>query len=845
LHPTEREELCVHISLVKHIRGFLIAIIVFVLLLVGVNYLHTWYRRAHAIKQTMQILSSEMARSAESIEYSEHENGITRFRIRAKKLLETRQGKSFLEGIEAEDFNSDGSIRNRIRSRKAEYDKDGKFAEFNEDVRVQMGEEAALWAGNLRYDLNTKIGVIKDRLQFSSKQLRGTAGGARYDNTEKHLNLDGNVDFTVVRENSTPTDSMNLENIHIISKSASYSRNTHIFRFQDEAHVDAGAATLSGESIDVALSSDEKHVNSLRCQGNAIYQAKDTTEPHTLKGDGMIFGINPASGALEKIDVVGRAEFFSSAEGRQQELQGSEIHLELDSAKALPLLVRSSTGVRFISRRDGDESIITADKLEASFMPGRNILEKLHVWDHAKMSNRIGKDAQSEDLSAEEIQIAFRDIGGRTGIQQLQADGSVQWSSNPPRKNPASAPQQGRHLSAGLLKIYYSSDGDFLESATASGNVALSEMPADEAPVSQIRRLEADTVQFHFYPQGNRPKKFEGDGHVRVIFRKPAELNSKAPAQEFRTSSNHMRADFKDADGTAKSVSQWGNFVYQESSRRATAGRCDYDAQKELLVLTEAPKIEDTNGFTTAEAMELDRKQKVLFVHRMVRSILRAKEGTPGTLPGASSSSSSATICTAEELQYWSEESHARYSGNVQMLSENGQLQARTLEIYGGGERIEARGGISHFVPQREAIGNADSEKPAKGATKANARSISSGSSILIRSSQLLYLRSKSSLLYSGNVILKSGDGDLSSDNLDVIFDTDGRQIEQATARGKVLIHQSGREAKGDTANYFLALRKFVVTGDKAEIMDPERGKSEAHRLTFFASNDRILLENR
>ena len=55
---------------------------------------------------------------------------------------------------------------------------------------------------------------------------------------------------------------------------------------------------------------------------------------------------------------------------------------------------------------------------------------------------------------------------------------------------------------------------------------------------------------------------------------------------------------------------------------------------------------------------------------------------------------------------------------------------------------------------------------------------------------------------------------------------------------------QSGREVKGEMADYFPRPGKFVVTGNPARISDPGKGKSAARRLTFFTTDDRILLEN-
>jgi LPS export ABC transporter protein LptC len=835
----------VHISLVKHLRGFLLGIIALVVLLVGVNYLYTWYRRVHAIKQTMQILSTETARSAESIEYSEYENGFVRFKIRARKLLEMRQGKSFLEGIEAEDFKPDGSIRNQISSKRAEYDKEGNIAEFSEDVHVQMGQESSLSAGNLSYDWKTNIGTIRDKLQLISKQMRGTAGGARYDNGKGTLDLTGSVDFIAFPDETRATNPMGFKEVHITSNGALFSRASHVFSFLGGAYVDGGMATLDAEQIDAILTDDERHLKSLHCQGNAVYKAKEATGQRILTGEKMIFSLNEESGALEKIEIRGQALFSSIADGQEQELGGSEIVLELDPEKGRPLRVQSTTGVRFRSKREENESIITGNRLEATFISGSNILDRVHVWVSARMSNRSAGDAQSESLLADEIQISFRELNARVGIQQLQAKGNVQWISNAAAEGNLPSSPQGRSLSADSLQMNYAADADFVESGVALGNVVFSGLPVDDAGKSQLKRMEADAMQFRFYPRANRLRNFEGDGHVRVTFHNSAPQGSKDSGQDFSASSDHMRTDFHESDGTIQSVSQWGNFVYQESSRKASAGRSDYDAQKQILVLNEKPRIEDSGSATTAEIIELNRQSKILLAHRSVRSVIKSKSGMLGAYPEKSSNTSSATLCTADELEYWLEESHARYLGNVQMLSESSQLQANALEIFNGGERLVAEGNVRHIVRQMGVVKNMDLPKATEVNGIKRSKDSRSENFILITSLRLEYTRSKSLLMYSGKVDLRGEDYDMTAENLEVMLDSEGKQIDRATARGKVVIHQMAREARGDLADYYLSLRKFVVVGNNAEIIDPQRGKSTAHRLTFFASDDRILLENR
>jgi len=835
----------VHISLIKHLRRFLIGIIALVVLLIGVNYLYTWYRRAHAIKQSMHILGSEMARSAEGIEYSEYEDGVVRFKLHAKMLREIKQGKSFLEGIEAEDFEPNGSIRNRISSRKAEYDREGKVAEFSEDVRVQMGEEGSLSAGNLRYDWKTDIGVIRDKLQFHSKQMHGMANGARYYNGKRTLDLTSGVDFTVVLDEAKTANPMGFREIHITSNSAYFSRGAHLFSFQNNAYISAMPATLTAGKIDVIFTDDEKHLKSLRCSSNAVYRAQGPVEQRTLKGDEMIFLVNQASGALEKIDVLGQASFLSSMEGREQELKGAEIHLEFNPENGLPSLVQSAMDVRFISRQGGGESVITANMLEASFVSGSNLLDKIHVRDNARMSMRSDSKTNGQNLEADDIQISFREMNGRVGVQELQAIGNARWLSNIAAKDDTAASPQAQSLSAGSLKMIYASDADFIDSGAASGNVIFAGIPVAGAEESQIRRLEADTVQFRFLARTNHLRNFEGDGHVRITYHNSSAQDSKDSAQDFSTASDHLHADFRESDGSIQMVSQWGHFIYQEGSRKATAGRSDYDAQRQILVLKETPKIEDSSSSTTSEVMELDRQSKTLFAHRLVRSVLHAKGGMLGAPAGESANSSDATICTAEELQYWLGASRARYSGNVQMLSESGQLRSQVLQVSEGGEKITAEGGITHIIPQHIAAKSTDRAKVTKTSGNKRSGNPSAENIISVKSSQLEYTRSKSLLKYSGQVALKGTDFDVSSESLEIVFDSEGKQIERATALGSVLIHQAGRKASGNMADYFVDLKKFVVGGDNAEIIDPQRGKSVARRLTFFSSDDRILLENR
>ncbi len=831
---------------VKLLRRSLVGLILVVLVAVGFNYIQTWRHRARIVRQAANILSTDMMRSAESIEYSEQENGKTRFKLHARKLLETRQGKNLLEGIEAEDKNPDGTTDNQIRSRKAEYDRDGKKAFFYGDVQINMHEGAEIHTDSLRYDMDSNVGDTDDRIELISKQAHGTARGVRYDHNSRTLDLLHDVDFTFERTVRNKEGLLVPEPVRGRSERGFYSESGRVVRWQGNARLDSDTATLSGNDIEATFSEDKRRISSLICRGNSVYVSKDPVEARTLQGDTMNFAIDQASGTLQRIDVRGSAAFSSQASGAEQVLSGSAIRVELDPDQGIPTSLQAQDNVQFRARRDTDETLLKGSRLEAGFLPGKSQLDKMRVWGGAQMTHRGGADSGADELKADEIRMTFRDLGGQSALRQLDADRSVTWISSPELKAGQKQGEGGRKLTSAFLQMLYAESGDYLESGFATGNVVLTGLPAGATARVEIRRLKSDTVHFQFYPRENRLKAFSGEGHVEVFYHRPADPAANEAEQEFRTSSSNMRASFRQSDGEVENMSQWGNFVYQDGTRTATSGRSDYSADKDLLVLRESPKIVDTNGTTTGELVSYDRKGAIMRVEGHVRSILSSKEGADTTPFSSSSGSPSPSVVTAESMQYWTQGSRARYAGKVQMLSENSQLQADSLDIFESGEKVDAEGGVRHLLIRSETPSDTNKKEAQKPARTGTVHGPDSGkrSPVLICGKKLRYVKSENSVHYSGGVTLQSEDLSMSSETLDAVFDSRGRRIEKAAARGNVDIHQAGREVKGLTGDYFLTPGKFVVTGEMAELFDPQRGKSAARRLTFFTTDDRILLEN-
>jgi lipopolysaccharide export system protein LptA len=351
-----------------------------------------------------------------------------------------------------------------------------------------------------------------------------------------------------------------------------------------------------------------------------------------------------------------------------------------------------------------------------------------------------------------------------------------------------------------------------------------------------MKRLFADNSRFQFFPGNNRISDLDAEGHVRITYDQKDGSRKGAVVEQFHTASEKMKAAFELMAGESalKSMSQWGTFSYEDGTRSASSGRCDYDAASGILVLKESiPKMSDETKWTTGQQIEFDRNSKLVSVHGRVQSTFSAQKGSPSFF-GTSASSSAGNV-KADEMRYWTDTGIVRYTGSVHLLSENQDLQTDWLEISNGLDHVDAQGSILHLLSMKDASQSSQSAK---------SREVYAADTLTtVQSSAMTYSKEKNTITYSGKVTLHSKDVDLSSDKLDAVPDSEGKKIERSTARGNVTLHVGVREFKGEAADYYSSPEKFVMTGKPATVSDPGSGRSASPRLTYTTADDRILLE--
>jgi len=839
----------VHIPIFRFLRASLIVLIGLISLAVLVNYSQTARRRRAGVKPASQILSPEMLRSANDIEYYANSEGGTKFHLRAHKLLENRQGKELLEGVTANDFDPNGNEINHITSEWLEYDTINKQLFFYGKVRLYPGKEIELRMETLHYNLRDQTGYSDDRFQLVSPHADGTARGARYNNSRKYMELLHEVAFVVHHAGTAADGSAQNQDYQLFSQQGTYSESDHTVRLQGAARVVSNTGTLAGDRITAIFTADGKQLTSVVCEGNSVYESKYETETRKLHGQRIDLVINQASKAMEKILVHEQASFSSVSPDGEQRLDASEIQLELDPAKGTPRAIRSQSGIRFTVLRGAERTELTGDWMEAQFAEVGGVLDDMHLRDHANMT-MYNPTGRPDELQAQDIHLTFRNSNGHSVPKELEATGAVQWKSQSGGPSGSMAGTTGRTLTASSLHLTYAQGGEFLESGIAEKDVVLSTLPASMGVKGLNERLQCERLSFGFYPGNNRLRILDGEGDVRVFYENPGGSGSHASSEEFHTSSSSIHARFRENDGSAESVNQSGNFIYQDVTRTAGSGTCDYDAATDTVALHNHPNIVDSNSATSGDVITYARSRNVLTAQGHVRSILNSSRDQGAGFLTSLSSSSSPCVVTADEMQYWTAASKVTYTGQVLLLSATGQFHADSLTLLDSGQRVEGNGNVRHLL-LGTAVSNSDKRprengsSPSKSDDKTNVLR-----QTLIRSTHFQYNRAENRMHYEGNVTLDSSDAKAKADSLDAFLDADGKKLERATAQGNIFITQPGREVKGTTAEYLLSEGKFVVTGNPAtgslaELHDSVKGTSRALRLTFFTANDRIELDYR
>jgi lipopolysaccharide export system protein LptA len=270
-----------------------------------------------------------------------------------------------------------------------------------------------------------------------------------------------------------------------------------------------------------------------------------------------------------------------------------------------------------------------------------------------------------------------------------------------------------------------------------------------------------------------------------------------------------------------------GSVHLREGDRTAEAQQGEFTRAVQTAVLTGQAVVRDAGSETRAPKITFWQATGDVEAEGGVRST--EFSGQSGTMHLSSLPAS----ITADHLQGNSKTGRALYAGHARLWQGPSVLEADSIELLRGTRVMNAVGNV-RGVFQQAVTAPAPNKKP-------GLWHVSSGT--------LTYWDADSRAHLEKNVVVQSEDQRMRGPVLDLFFtrgDGNGRasQISRAVGTGGVIVEQGDRRGTAEKGVYTAADQKFVLSGGKPTLFDPEQGTTSGRELTFFLADDTIMVDS-
>lgn len=444
----------------------------------------------------------------------------------------------------------------------------------------------------------------------------------------------------------------------------------------------------------------------------------------------------------------------------------------------------------------------------------------------AVLSGNVHSEMAGEQPMQGDAGKAMVDFVGQNVVSKVRASEDVKMLQHQKQdtKNPNA---QDTELSAAAVDFFLA-DGRRLKSAQTLGPGQLTMRPL-APPAGQQTVITA----------GKFDAKFDDLGQLASAHGAPdARIVNTNPGQPDRVStSDTLDATFHPGTGI-ETITQQGNLTYVDNDRKAWADRGRYTTADQVLVLTGSPRVVQGGMTTTANAMRMNRATGDAFADGEVKSTYSDLKPQPG---GALLASSDPIHVTSRSMTAHRTPSVALYTGDARLWQNANVIEAPSIEF----DR-DHRSVIAHdSLTQRVSTVMLQADKNGK------------STPAVITSGRLTYQDEQRRAHFEGGVVAKSQDSTIASDVMDVFLKLraesgdqsrsqapgQAEKLDKIVATGQVVITQPTRRGTGDQLVYTADEDKYVLTGGPPSIFDAERGKITGVSLTFFRTDDRVLVE--
>ena len=803
----------------RRIRWLLPVAILAILAWVMVTYVKRKATLASEAPTAPPPLEQGLEGRANDWEYTQHSGDLPRVRIRAKSFRQIKEPSLMeLEGVELELYHANGKQFDLVKTASAQFDINGRTLFSDGLVDITMGIPAdgpphgrvlRIHTSGVTFASDTGKASTDRLATFEFDQGGGSAVGAEYDPQTRDLHLASQVklDWTGKTGESVPM------------------------------HIESGAALYSEREAKVNLFPWSKLARG------------------TLQMDG-----GPAVVLLDKDQIreadVQAARGVKDDPGRKIDFAADQMVLNFGESAQIRA-IDGERNTRLVSTSDSARTTMTADKLNLQFA----IADKESVLTSA-----------------------------------VATGNSVAESSPVPR--PGVDPADTRTLHSDTINLKMRDGGREIDSVETAGPGTLDFTPNRAGQPK--RNLKGDRIWIA-YGAANRIQSFRSVNVTTRTDRPPSAAGAKQPQVEqppSLTSSKEIVATFDPATSELAHIEQNTAFTYDEGDRHARGDRATLEQQTGVMNLMGSARMWDPTGSTSSDHIVMNQKSSEYTAEGHVASThLPDQQGKSSAML----SNQDVLEARAQRMISTNNNRKIRYEGSAVAWQGANRVEADRLDIDREKRVLEAHGKVvSQFVDKAkdEPAKNPSSSPAAAKASERPANAMSSASPsaakvagspavatssaspaaakpaasqahptvapapvfTIVHAPDLVYTDETRLAYYKGGVALERPDLTVNSQELRAFLNdsSSDSSLEKAFADGAVKIvsnvanknasssNSSARHTRtgtSDHAEYYATEQKVILVQGQPLLVDSVTGRFTGKQLTWFANNDRLLVD--
>ena len=660
--------------------------------------------------------------------------------------------------------------------------------------------------------------IYGSQFEYDPKSGDITAAG------EVQIDLEGNTEGLVRPDLTPPAELKNP--IHLKTSGLVFNRNSGIAKTNEQiefripqvsgtaigATYDSKAATLTlGSDIHLEGSGPQKqvldaHHGVITKNPNRVLlrEARLRNADTTITADEITTFLRPDN-TVERVTADGHV--VADAKGRSQaNAQAPHAEMLIDAQNQLKSAVLSG-GVA-VNAQGNHNAQGTAERVVLDFGKN-NSIQKVHALDNVRLVQTPPAESQGQrtELTANAVDFIARRAGH--GLERAETVGAGKIRLLPPPANVGtSVANQGRAKLA-AAKSVDDKDVNARTTTTITANKFIA--------------------------------RFDQQGKLSTLYGSPnSKMVADTPGQPQRTTTSDSLTVTMNPTGGLSNIVQEGDFHFVEpqlsGSREAWAQRASYSPTDELLVLTGDPRIVDQGMTSTADRIRINRKTGDAFGDGQVKTTYSELKEQPS---GAMLATADPIHVTSAEMVAKRATGTAHYSGGARLWQGANIVEAPVIDFDRDKRSMVAQGSggqrVSTVFLQP---GQNGKETP-----------------VNVTAARLNYVDSQRRARFEGGVILRSSDGTMTADTVDVYLkprdqqqavatqQTQASQLDRIVCQGNIVLQQPNRRGTGDRLVYTAADARFKLTGGPPSIFDAEHGQVTGDSLTFYSHDDRVLVE--